>query len=241
MGGREEGIECVVPRLSVVDSTLKNEHEGTSLELAPGSAVPAEVVERLKRRDSPEQISGRLKLDFPDREDMWVSHEAIYQALYIQTAGSLRHELTVDKALRQGRSKRRPRSKLPARPRGWIGEDAALAKRPDEADDKRVSGHWEGDLIIGSDLRSALVTLDERHTKYTMMRRVCVHDTFTVTDILTIMARELPASLWRSLTWPAGSLLPRWNSPLCWWMATTGRGVERCSGSRRRHGIVCLS
>ncbi|MBB1482243.1 IS30 family transposase [Tessaracoccus sp. MC1865] len=153
---------------------------------------------------SPEQISGRLKLEFPDREDMWVSHETIYQALYIQTAGSLRHELTVDKALRQGRSKRRPRSKLPAKPRGWIGEDAVLAKRPEEADDKRVPGHWEGDLIIGSDLRSALVTLDERHTKYTMMRRVCVHDTFTVTDILTIMARELPASLWRSLTWDQG-------------------------------------
>lgn len=199
--GSVEGKYRWRPAQTRADQARKRPKPG---KLAPGSAVRAEVVERLKRRDSPEQISGRLKLDFPDREDMWVSHETIYQALYIQTAGSLRHELTVDKALRQGRSKRRPRSKLPAKPRGWIGEDAVLAKRPEEADDKRVPGHWEGDLIIGSDLRSALVTLDERHTKYTMMRRVCVHDTFTVTDILTIMARELPASLWRSLTWDQG-------------------------------------
>lgn len=172
--------------------------------LVEGSQLRAEVVKRLKKRDSPEQISGRLKLDFPDREDMRVSHETIYQALYVQTAGALRHELKADQALRRGGSKRRTQSKLPPKTRGWIGEASVLTERPDEADTRKIPGHWEGDLIIGGDLKSALVTLDERTTRYTMMRRISVHDTITVTDVLTEMTKQLPASLWKSLTWDQG-------------------------------------
>lgn len=172
--------------------------------LAEGTALRAEVVARLNRHDSPEQIAGRLRRDFPDRKDMQVSHETIYQGLYVNTAGALRHELKVDQALRRGGTKRKPRSKLPPKPRGWIGEAARIVNRPPEAEDRSVPGHWEGDLIIGSDLRSALVTLDERTTRFTMMRRVSVHDSVTVTDILTEMARQLPQVMWKSLTWDQG-------------------------------------
>ncbi len=172
--------------------------------LAPGTALRAEVVQRLNKRHSPEQIAARLRIDFPDQPEMRVSHETIYQALYVQGAGSLRHELTVEKALRQGRTKRRPRSKLPPRQsRSWIGP-ATITARPAEAADRAVPGHWEGDLVIGGDLRSALVTLFERHTRFTLISRITIHDTATVTDRLTQMAARLPADLWRSLTWDQG-------------------------------------
>jgi IS30 family transposase len=176
-----------------------------AVKISPGTALWEEVTARLNDKQSPEQISGRLRREFPDRDDLHVSHETIYQALYVQGAGALRHELTVDKALRQGRTSRRPRSKLPARPnRSWIGQ-ATITARPAEAADRAVPGHWEGDLVIGGDLRSALITLVERTTRYTLIERIDVHDATTVTDRLTHMATRLPASLWRSLTWDQGS------------------------------------
>ena len=170
-----------------------------------GTRLWDELVSRLNRKHSPEQISQRLRLDFAGRDDVQVSHETIYQALYVQTAGALRHELTVEKALRSGRTRRRARSKLPARRnRSWIG-DATIGARPAEASDRAIPGHWEGDLIIGGgDLRSALITLFERNTRYTLISRLTVHDTATVTDRLMQMAARLPASLWRSLTWDQG-------------------------------------
>lgn len=177
---------------------------GRSGKLAAGTALRAEVVQRLNQRHSPEQIAARLRIDFPDDSEMWVSHETIYQALYVQGAGSLRHELAVEKALRQGRKSRRPRSKLPPRPkRSWIGE-ATISARPAEATDRAVPGHWEGDLVIGGDLCSALVTLFERHTRFSLICRITIHDTATVTDRLMQMAERLPQSLWRSLTWDQG-------------------------------------
>lgn len=173
--------------------------------LAAGSLLRVEVVARLNDRQSPEQIAGRLRRDFPDRHDMQVSHETIYQALYVQAAGGLRHELSVEKALRQGRTRRRPRSKLPARSnRSWIG-DATITARPAEVADRAVPGHWEGDLVIGGDLRSALITLNERHTRFTLIRRISTHDSITVTDRLIEMVHDLPDTLRRSLTWDQGS------------------------------------
>lgn len=164
-----------------------------------------EVVTGLDHKQSPEQISGRLRREFADRPDMQISHETIYQALYVQGVGGLRHELTVDKALRQGRTNRRPRSRLPARTgRSWIGQ-ATITARPAEAADRAVPGHWEGDLVIGGDLRSALISLVERTSRYTLIHRLDVHDSATVTDRLTQMAARLPASIWRSLTWDQGS------------------------------------
>jgi IS30 family transposase len=175
------------------------------VKIRPGTDLWHEIVARLNHRQSPEQITGRLRREFAGRDDMQVSHETIYQALYVQGAGALRHELAVEKALRSGRTSRRPRSKLPRRSnRSWIGE-ATITARPAEAADRKVPGHWEGDLIIGGDLRSALITLFERNTRFAMISRLDVHDTATVTDRLTDMAERLPASLWRSLTWDQGT------------------------------------
>ncbi|MFC7626114.1 IS30 family transposase [Microlunatus sp. GCM10028923] len=174
------------------------------VKIRPGTELWDELIVRLNNKQSPEQISGRLARDFAGRDDMQVSHETIYQALYVQGAGALRHELGVEKALRSGRTTRRPRSKLgPRSNRSWIGE-ATITARPAEADDRAVPGHWEGDLIIGGDLRSALITLFERNTRFCLISRLTVHDTATVTDRLTQMAGRLPAALWRSLTWDQG-------------------------------------
>jgi len=172
--------------------------------LAVGSPLRAEVVAGLDNKLSPEQIAGRLRRDHPGEHDRQVSHETIYQALYVQGAGGLRHELTVEKALRQGRTSRRPRSKLPARTnRSWIGE-ATISNRPAEAADRAVPGHWEGDLIIGTEGRSALITLNERRSRFTLISRVCTHDTDTVTSRLIETISGLPAELFTTLTWDQG-------------------------------------
>lgn len=102
---------------------------------------------------------------------MAISHETLYQALYVQGRGALRHELTCEKALRSGRTGRKPQSKLPrVSNRSWIGEGSLITDRPSEVDDRCVPGHWEGDLMIGADGFSAMVTLVERLTRYTMLR-----------------------------------------------------------------------
>ncbi|NYE69096.1 IS30 family transposase [Microlunatus parietis] len=175
------------------------------VKIRPGTELWDELIARLNAKQSPEQIAGRLALDFAGRDAMQVSHETIYQALYVQGAGALRHELAVEKALRSGRTTRRPRSKLgPRSNRSWIGT-ATITARPAEAEDRAVSGHWEGDLIIGGgNQRSALITLFERTTRFCLISRITVHDAATVTDRLTEMAARLPAALWRSLTWDQG-------------------------------------
>ena len=173
--------------------------------LVPGGRLRTEVVAGLNSKQSPEQIAGRLKRDHCGSDDMQVSHETIYQALYVQAAGGLRHELSVDKALRRGGTARKPRSKLPARStRSWIGEDAKISNRPAEAEDRAVPGHWEGDLVIGTEGRSALITLNERRSRFTLISRVCTHDTDTVTSRLIEMITSLPGQLVTTLTWDQG-------------------------------------
>lgn len=164
----------------------------------------AEVVQRLNQRFSPEQIAGQLRVDFPDRQEMWVSHETIYQALYIQGKGALRHELSVEKALRSGRTGRVPRSKLPRRSnRGWI-TGAQITDRPAEVSDRAVPGHWEGDLIVGPD-NSAVVTLIERHSRYALLGLLPARrDSPTVTQKLIHMIESLPHDLRRTITWDQG-------------------------------------
>src|SRR6476661_4838538 len=128
------------------------------------------VLEGLTSHWSPHQIQGELLARFPHDESMRISHEALYQALYVQGRGSLRAELAREKALRSGRTSRVPASKLAARPRGksWVG-DAAITARPAEATDRAVPGHWEGDLVIGARGSSAVITLVERATRYLML------------------------------------------------------------------------
>lgn len=115
---------------------------------------------------SPEQISQRLKVDFPHDESMRISHEAIYQALFIESRGALKRELVA--CLRTGRALRRPRERSRNKPQGHITEDVVISERPAEAADRAVPGHWEGDLIIGT-RRSAIGTLVERKSRSTLL------------------------------------------------------------------------
>lgn len=167
------------------------------------------VASKLALLWSPRQISMRLREEFPDEEEMRVSHEAIYQALYVQGRGSLRQEVAVEQALRSGRKRRAPRSRLPARPRGrsWV-EGCGISERPPEAADRAVPGHWEGDLVVGGDLASCLVTLVERRTRFLVARRLMAHDTKTVVDLLVEMCAEVPGAvrdgLLSTLTWDQG-------------------------------------
>ena len=186
-------------------AAVRARHRSGKAKLAPGSELRRQVVAWLNHRLSPAQISGRLRVEFADRDDMQVSAETIYQALYVQAAGGLRHELSVEKALRQGRTSRKPQSKLAARHtnRSWIGE-ATISNRPPEAADRAIPGHWEGDLVIGRGGRSALITLIERSSRFLLISRIDSHDTATVTSRLTDMVTGLPQALFRSLTWDQG-------------------------------------
>ncbi|WP_344719499.1 IS30 family transposase, partial [Brevibacterium daeguense] len=115
---------------------------------------------------SPQQISNRLRLDFPDDESMRISHEAIYQSLFIEGRGALKRELVA--CLRTGRALREPRARTRNKPHGHVSADVVLSQRPAEAADRAVPGHWEGDLIIGTD-RSAIGTLVERSSRSTLL------------------------------------------------------------------------
>jgi transposase, IS30 family len=208
--GRELARNSVAGRYRAAGAqalTLQRRARPKQGKLEAGSVLRAAVVERLNNRFSPEQVSGDLRRVFAGRDDMQVSHETIYQALYVQGKGALREELRVEKALRSGRTSRRPRSQLPPRSgRSWIGEQAHISQRPAEAEDRAVPGHWEGDLVIGAAGRSALVTLVERTTRYALIRRLpLTHDAATVAATLVEMMSRLPDSLRRSLTWDQGS------------------------------------
>ncbi len=167
---------------------------------------------------SPEQISARLKLDFPDDESMRISHEAIYQALFIQARGALQRELVA--CLRTGRALRVPRARIGERGKQFVTEEVMISERPAEADDRAVPGHWEGDLILGLD-RSAVGTLVERSSRFTMLlhlpppaeRRprtkngppVSGHGAEAVRDAIVKQIATLPEGLRRSLTWDQGA------------------------------------
>ncbi len=199
-----------------------------------GSAVPTPMVEWKSRRRgrrqhrrwgrawSPEQIARRLPLDFPDDLTMRISHEAIYQALYIQGRGALRRELTA--CLRTGRALRVPLARTRRRGKGFITPEVMISERPPEAADRAVPGHWEGDLIIGLG-SSAIGTLVERTTRFTLLLHppptpghgpgarerngpaLAGHGAAAVRDGITRAVRTLPTELWRSLTSDQGSEL----------------------------------
>jgi transposase, IS30 family len=160
------------------------------------------VQRRLRKRWSPEQISKRLVEVFPDDERMRVSHESIYQALYVQGRGGLRRELT--KCLRTGRAVRRPRRRVQQRT-GPIKDKLLISHRPAEAEDRAVPGHWEGDLIVGKNNGSAIGTLVERSTRFTMLLHLPGARTAeAVRDQMVAAMRSLPAHLRRSLTYDQG-------------------------------------
>jgi IS30 family transposase len=172
--------------------------------LAGCPRLVAAVQEGLERRWSPQQISFRLKLDHPDDEGMRISHETIYRSLYVQSRGELRRQLTAN--LRTGRSTRRSRGRTGTR--SGIREMVSIAERPAEADERREPGHWEGDLLIGTENKSAVATLVERQTRYVLLARLG-HDRTTAHVVEALKARiaELPAHLLKSLTWDQGQEL----------------------------------
>jgi IS30 family transposase len=152
---------------------------------------------------SPEEISHRLAIEFPDRAEMRVSHETIYQALYVQGRGALRRELT--RHLRTGRALRKPRRKEGER-RGKIPGMVMIADRPPEADDRAVPGHWEGDTIAGRAGKSQIGTLVERTTRFTMLVPLpCGKSADAFADALVPVIAGLPGALRRSLTWDQGT------------------------------------
>jgi IS30 family transposase len=171
---------------------------------------------------SPEQIAHRLPVDFPDDEAMRISHEAIYQALYIQSRGALKRELVA--CLRTGRALRVPRARARQRPGGHVTAEVMISERPAEAADRAVPGHWEGDLIIGTG-RSAIGTVVERTTRFTMLVHLPRKDGWGVQapvkngpalggygaeamrDALAAGFATMPDQLRRSLTWDRGKEL----------------------------------
>ena len=195
----------------------------------PGPNVPWKGRRHGRRADrrwgvawSPEQISHRLRVDFPDDESMRISHEAIYQALYVQGRGALKRELSA--CLRTGRALRVPQARTRGRGKKFVTEDILIGNRPEEVDDRVVPGHWEGDLIIGLD-KSAIGTLVERTTRYTMLLHLppmeghgtieptkngpplAGHGAKAVNDAIAAQFATLPEQLRTSLTWDQGSEL----------------------------------
>jgi IS30 family transposase len=167
---------------------------------------------------SPEQIANRLPIDFPDDESMRISHEAIYQALYVQGRGGLRRELAA--CLRTGRALRVPRARTRGRGKKFVTPEVMISERPAEAEDRAVPGHWEGDLILGLN-SSAIGTLVERTTRFTMLLHLppmqghgeprakngpalAGHGAEAVRDAIASQFTTLPDQLRQSLTWDQG-------------------------------------
>src|SRR6516165_2144079 len=175
--------------------------------LARNAKLREVVASKLAQRWSPQQICGWLKREHPDDESLHVSHETIYKSLFIQARGVLKKELMG--YLRSKRRLRRPlKSASRTELRGKLPDMVSIRERPAEAEDRAIPGHWEGDLLCGSK-KSQIITLVERHSRFTSLIRAPDNTTASVVSALTRHVRRLPKSLRRSLTWDRGKELSK--------------------------------
>lgn len=212
---------------SYVQERLAGEVHGPDGAVAAGPTPPAwKGLNKPHRADrrwatawSPQQIANRLAVDFPEDDSMRISHEAIYQALFIQGRGALQRELVT--CLRTGRALRKPRERSRNKPQGHVTEQVVLSARPPEAEDRAVPGHWEGDLIIGTS-RSAIGTLVERHSRATVLvhlprsegwgeqprvkngTALGGYGAVAMNQALTAAIGDLPEQLRKTITWDRG-------------------------------------
>ncbi len=169
--------------------------------LAVNARLRRRVTKMLLERFSPQQISARLRLDYPDDPEMRIAAETIYQSLYVQSRGRFRKDLT--SYLRSGRQSRRPRGKGSGR--GQIKDMVSISERPAEVADRAVPGHWEGDLIVGKQGRSFIGTLVERQTRFVLLSYLGNDSTTqNVCSAIADQITRLPEQLRRSLTWDQG-------------------------------------
>jgi IS30 family transposase len=173
--------------------------------LVANRALARIVARKLQLEWSPEQIAGWLKNSYPNDESYNVSHEIIYQSLFIQARGALKKELL--QHLRRTRAMRRSRHHTQKTgTHGQISNAISIRERPASVEERAVPGHWEGDLVFGSN-NSQIATLVERHTRYVMLVKVAGKDTETVINALIRHAHKLPEELYQSLTWDRGKEL----------------------------------
>ncbi|MCH7475579.1 MAG: IS30 family transposase [Gemmatimonadetes bacterium] len=220
----DESLRCIARRLGRAASTVSREVAGNGgrvryraaqahqtsrhraqrpkpAKLASNHRLRTVVEDKLERWWSPRQISRWLLEQYPDDEEMRVSHETIYQSLFIQGKGALRKELW--RCLRTGRAVRRPQGR-PKSTKGQIRDMVMISERPAEVEDRAVPGHWEGDLLMGK-RQTAIGTLVERWSRYVMLFALPDGNTAeAVRDALTATVQRLPEHLWQSLTWDQG-------------------------------------
>ncbi len=183
-------------------ATWDRAHRPKTCKLAQNRALAGIVANKLQLEWSPRQIAGWLKRTYPDDETYQVSHETIYRTLFIQARGALKKELL--QHLRRTRRMRRSRHHTQkTADHGRIVGAVSIRERPAEAEDRAIPGHWEGDLLFGSN-NSQIATLVERHTRYVMIARVKSKNTETVINALIRQAHQLPRELYQSLTWDRG-------------------------------------
>ena len=219
---RRNGCRGVYRALAAQGQAQHRAARPKTARLAANAVLREWVQARLEDRWSPEQISVMLKAEFPDDREMRVSHETIYQSVYVQGRGALRRELAV--CLRTGRALRKPRRKEGER-RGRIPGMVMISERPAEAEDRAVPGHWEGDLIIGAGGKSAIGTVVERSARFVVLLHLPGgYGPGQVADAMSEAMAGLPARLRRSLTWDQGQEM-RYHDQVS---AVTGLEVYFC-------------
>ena len=201
---RNGGYDCY--RASVAEEAAwQRALRPKKCKLAGRPELVRQVARKLRRQWSPQQIAGWLKRQYPKDENHHVSHETIYKSLFIQARGVLKKELLA--CLRSRRAMRRSRhSSLKRQGLSTIVDAVSISERPASVEDRAVPGHWEGDLIAGSN-NTHIATLVERHSRYVMLAKIQNRRTDTVIKALIKQSKKLPSELYKSLTWDRGTEL----------------------------------